>query len=263
VLDRLFDCVFVRTPSNSYARCVSSHPQRDSIDVTLAKEQHREYVSIIREAGIKVLELPPLEEFPDSVFACDSALLGKRTCVIGRFGEKTRRGEEEALVKELGHFGNVVGELKYVLAPGTLEGGDVLVTEQGVFVGESTRTNAEGIRQLSEHMRNMKVRSIKSDTFHMLCGCSYLSEGSMLIVPELLNPNSFPGFRFVSLPEEESYASEVLYLGQGRVLIPAGYPKATTKLKEAGYRPVEVELSEFNKGDGGVSCLSQPVHNIL
>ena len=258
-LDRLYDSVFVRPPGKSYARCVSSNPERDTIDVTLAKEQHVEYVSVLKESEVNVFELPVLEEFPDSVFAYDPGLLGKETCVIGRFGQTSRRGEESALVKDLSGYRNEVGKLTYVLDPGTLEGGDILVTERAIFVGESSRTNSHGIRQLTEIIRNTTVRSIKAETFHMLCGCSYLSGGKLLIVPELLNPTFFPGFEFIFVPKEESYAAEALYLGQRRVLIPAGFPRTTAKLREADYRPVEVELSEFNKGDGGVSCLSQPV----
>jgi dimethylargininase len=220
-------------------------------------------VSVIKEAGVKVFELPVLEAFPDSVFAYDPALLGIETCVIGRFGERSRRGEETALVHDLTGFKNEVGELRYVVEPGTLEGGDILVTDRGLFVGKSTRTNPDGIGQLTKHVKSTAVRSIKTDMFHMLCGCSYLSKGKILIVPELLSPTDFPGFEFISIPREESYASEALYLGEGSVLIPAGFPRAAAKLKEGGYRPVEVELSEFYKGGGGVSCLSQPVWKIL
>jgi dimethylargininase len=262
-LDRLYDSIFVRTPSNSYVKCVSSNPESGTIDLTLAKEQHRQYVSAIKGSGVRVFELPALEAFPDSVFAYDPGLLGKRVCVIGRFGESSRRGEEDALVNDLRGYGNEMGEVRRVKEPGTLEGGDVLVTDRGVFVGESTRTNSDGIGQLRRHIEPKSVVSIKSKTFHMLCGCSYLSNGKMLIVPELLSPTSFPGLEFIFVPKEESYASEALYLGEGRVLIPAGYPRAAAKLREAGYKPVEVELSEFYKGDGGVSCLSQPVWKIL
>jgi dimethylargininase len=243
--------------------CVSSNPQKDSIDATLAKEQHRQYVSAIKESGVKVFELPALETFPDAVFAYDPALLGVRTCVIGRFGEPSRRGEEKALVNDLRSYRSEVGELRYVLEPGTLEGGDILVTDRGLFVGRSTRTNTEGTRQLTQHVKPTDVRSVKTDMFHMLCGCSYLSNGKMLLVPELLDATNFPGFKFISIPREESYASEALYLGEGRVLIPAGFPRTAARLKESGYSPVEVELSEFQKGDGGVSCLSQPVWKIL
>lgn len=262
-MDRLYDSIFVRPPGNSYLRCVSSNPERHKIDVTLAKQQHAEYVSILKESGMSVFELPVLEEFPDSVFAYDPGLLGKETCVIGRFGEKSRRGEAGALAKDLSGYRNEVGKVTYVLEPGTLEGGDILVTERGIFIGESTRTNLDGIRQFAEAMKHTTVRSIKTEMFHMLCGCSYLSEGKMLLVPELLNPTLFPGFEFVRVPKEEAYAAEALYLGDRRVLIPAGFPRTAAKLRQADYEPVEVELSEFYKGDGGVSCLSQPVWKTL
>lgn len=262
-MDRLYDSIFVRAPGNSYVKCVSSNPERDTIDIALAKEQHRQYVSAIKESGVKVFELPVLEAFPDSVFTYDPGLLGKQICVIGRFGEQSRRGEEIALVNDLSSYKNELGELRYVVEPGTLEGGDILVTDRGLFIGESTRTNPDGIRQLTNHMKSTMARSIKTDMFHMLCGCSYLSKGKMLIVPDLLDPNNFPGLKFISIPKAESYASEALYLGEGRVLIPAGFPRSTAKLRGADYKPVEVELSEFYKGDGGVSCLSQPVWKIL
>jgi dimethylargininase len=85
----------------------------------------------------------------------------------------------------------------------------------------------------------------------------------LLLAPETLSPNFFPGFKFVTVPQEEVYASEALYLGEGRVMIPSGYPNTSKNLKNAGYKPVEVDLSEFYKGDGGVSCLSAPVYKSL
>ena len=261
-LDRLYDSIFVRPPGDSYARCVSSNPERDKIDVNLAKRQHRAYVSILKESGLRVLELPVLEELPDSVFAYDPGFLGKTTCVIGRFGEESRRGENQALAKDLRNYSDDIGTLTFVAEPGTLEGGDILVTERTIFIGESTRSNHEGIRQFAECLNATKVSRVETKTFHMLCGCSYLSNGKMLIVPELLDPKLFSEFEHILVPENEAYAAEALYLGEGRVLIPTGFPKTSKKLRETGYRPVEVELSEFYKGDGGVSCLSQPVWKI-
>jgi len=261
-VDRLYDSIFVRPPGDSYARCVSSNPERDNIDVSLAKRQHRAYVSILKESGLRVLELPVLEELPDSVFAYDPGFLGKTTCVIGRFGEESRRGENRALAEDLRNYTDQIGRLTYVVEPGTLEGGDILVTERTIFIGFSTRSNSEGIRQFAKCLNTATVTSIRTKTFHMLCGCSYLNNGKMLTVPELLDPGLFPGFEHILVPEAEAYAAEALYLGEGRVLIPAGFPKTSKKLRETGYRPVEVELSEFYKGDGGVSCLSQPVWKI-
>ncbi len=85
----------------------------------------------------------------------------------------------------------------------------------------------------------------------------------MAIAPELVKPASLLGFRFVEIPEEEAYAADELYLGESKVLIPSGFPRTVAKLKDAGYKPIEVEVSEFYKGDGGVTCLSSPVYELF
>lgn len=262
-MDRLYDVILVRPPSDSYEKCVSTNRARDTIDVTLAKRQHRDYVSILKESNLEVIELPALDTLPDSVFAYDPALLGEKTCVIGRFGERTRRGENKALAKDLVNYANTVGGLKFAQDPGTLEGGDILVTGKGVFVGESTRTNIQGIKQLTEYLNPLPVKPIRINMFHLLCACSFLNNNRILLAPDLLPPSYFAGFDFVLVPEREAYASETLYLGEKKVLIPSGYPETARNLKSAGYKPIETDLSEFWKGDGGVSCLSAPVYKIV
>jgi len=260
---RFFDVVLVRAPANSYVNCVSTNPDKADIDLKLAKYQHKEYVSTLKESGLRVIEFRPLEDFPDSVFMQDPALLGSRRAVIGRFGEKSRRGEEKALQDDLSYNRVEVGKIHFVSYPGALEGGDILVTEHGVFVGESRRTNRNGIRQLSKHLNDLEVRPVKTDLLHLLCGCSYLNHKTMIIAPDLVSPESFPGFRFVTIPREEAYAADALYLGEGRVLVPSGFPKTIMKLRDAGYKPTEVEMSEFYKGDGGVTCLCSPIYKLF
>lgn len=262
-MGRLFDCAFVRRPSNSYVKCISSNPDRDKIDVTLAKEQHRNYISILKECGVEVVELSPLEDFPDSVFMQDPGVLGEGCSVIGRFGEITRRGEEKALLGELEKGRVAVGQPFIVHEPGTLEGGDIVVTEQEIFVGQSSRTNADGARQLAGALKQRKVIPVKTNLFHLLCGCAYLNNRTMIIAPDLLEQDSFLGFRFVTIPKEEVYATDALYLGDSRVLIPSGYPRARAKLEQAGYKPIEADVSEFYKGDGGVTCLSSPIYKVF
>jgi dimethylargininase len=262
-MDRFFDEAFVRAPASSYERCVSTNPAKGDIDAALAKKQHGDYVSILRESGLKVIELPPLNDFPDSVFMQDPALLGSRVGVICRFGEETRRGEGSALLEELSHCKDKIPRVKSIRAPGTLEGGDILVTDHGFFVGESRRTNANGIKQLAEYLNGIAVTPIKTSLLHLLCGCTYLNNKRVLIVPELVDPESLPGFEFVSIPRDEAYAADALYLGEGRVLIPSGFPKTAAKLKGAGYEPIDVDISEFYKGDGGVTCLCSPVYRLF
>jgi dimethylargininase len=262
-MDRLFDVAFVRPPGNSYVKCVSSNPERNSIDVTLARQCHREYVSILKDAGVEVIELQPLEAHPDSVFMQDPALLGVSHSTIGRFGEGARRGEEKALIDELASQRGKVGALSFTNAPGTLEGGDIVVSDRGIFVGDSQRTNSEGIKQLKNSLANQRVTGVRTELMHLLCGCSYLNAGTMIIAPDLVDPNSFPGFKFVRIPKDDAYAADALYIGGGRVLIPDGFPTTVVRLKEAGYTAVELDVSEFRKGDGGVTCLSSPVYKLF
>jgi dimethylargininase len=262
-MDRFFDTVFVRPPADSYVECISTNPARTSIDLRLAKDQHKQYVSTLRESGIQVIELDPLENLPDSVFMQDPAILGSRRTTIGRFGELSRRGEEKALLRDLRDRRIDTGTAHFVKQPGTLEGGDILITDHGIFVGESQRTNPSGIRQLSASLNDIDVSVVKTNLLHLLCGASYLNHKTMIIAPDLVDPESFPGFRFIKIPSEEAYAADALYLGEERVLIPSGVPKTSMKLREAGYKPVEVEVSEFYKGDGGVTCLCSPLYKLF
>ena len=260
---RLFDSALVRAPPNSYSSCLSTNPVRNTIDVTLAKEQHRTYVSILKEAGIKTSELSPLEQFPDSVFMQDPALLGVDQAVIGRFAATSRRGEEMELEKDLRGGKASVGSLKRITAPSTLEGGDILITDHELFVGDSQRTNSNGITQLAAILSKLKAKEVKTRLFHLLCGVTYLSERTMIISPELVGEDNFPGYRFIEIPKQDAYSCDALYLGEGKVLIPSGFPNTATKLRNFGYVPVEVDMSEFYKGDGGVTCLSSPIYRIL
>jgi dimethylargininase len=262
-MDRLFDLAFVRPPSDSYVHCVSNNPERSKIDVNLARQQHRQYVSVLKECGVKVIELKPAEAFPDSVFMQDPALLGVRHGIVGRFGEQMRRGEEVKLGGDLAEYKNEIGELCFVVSPGTLEGGDVVVSEHGIFVGESIRSNSSGIFQLTSFLPEVNVVPVKTGLMHLLCGCSYLTNRDVIIAPDLVDPSSFPGFQFITVPKNEAYACDAIYAGEGRVMIPSGFPEARAKLKRAGYKPIELEMSEFHKGDGGVTCLSSPVYKLF
>ena len=260
-LDRIFDAVLVRPPATRYFACVSTHPDHDDIDVGLAKDQHREYVSLLKAAGIGVIHLRPLEEFPDSVFIQDPGILGSSRAVIARFGEPSRRGEAEVFSDDLKTIDSEeIGERGIIEAPGTLEGGDVLITPTELFAGESGRSNRIGVDQLSRLLKGITVARVRTQLKHLLGACTYLSNRTMLVAPELVNPSSFPGFRFVNAPAEESYAANVLYLGEKRVLMASGFPRTRSKLVEAGYVPEEVNLSEFQKGDGSVTCLCSPIY---
>lgn len=260
-MDRLFDHVVVRPPAKTYVNCVSTNPEHNTIDVNLALKQHREYVSILRDNDIHVIELEPQENHPDSCFVQDTAVIGTKVAVICRFGEKSRRGEEETIKKLLEKEMTV----RTIKAPGTLEGGDVLVTDQGIiFVGETKRTNRDGIYQLSQCFPHVKIKVVSvSDIFHLMSACSYLGNKTIVICPKYVDPRIFQGFKLIKVPVKEVYATNLLYIGEKKVLMPKGYPKTRDKLLKAGFKPIEVDLSEFWKGDGGVTCLSLPFYKCI
>lgn len=261
-LDNTFSTIIVRGPPDSYAHCVSTNPLKESLDLRLARKQWRDYVSILKESGIEVIELEPLHSYPDSVFIQDTALVGySRRALLASFGEVSRRGEEESVGKFLETRGFNV---RRVDPPGSLEGGDVLITNEGVaFIGLSSRTNELGAKSFEEVFSVRVVRVPITRTFHLLSGVSYLGSRTVALSPSLVDPSPFRGFRIIYVPDEEVYASNMLYLGERRVLMPSGFEKTEEKLRKEGFKPLSVDLSEFWKCDGGVTCLSLPIYYAL
>jgi dimethylargininase len=260
LFSRTFDKVFVRRPGKNYPRCLSDNPEKGTIDLHLALEQHRTYVSILKENGVSVEELNVADEFPDSCFMQDPALLTKEVLVVGKFGVASRRGEEAILEKEIGQL----LPTRHIKGGGTLEGGDILMTHDSIFVGVSGRTNRAGIEQLAALMPKATVTPVKTPLNHLMSACSYLTDRSMAIAPDFFNNiNQFSGYKLVEIHREEMYASNMLYLGERRVAIPSGFPKALKSLEESDFKPVPVDVSEFRKGDGAVTCLSLPWYKTI
>lgn len=201
-----------------------------------------------------------VDEFPDSCFMQDPALLTKDVLVVGRFGATSRRGEEAILEKEIG----TLLPTQHIRGGGTLEGGDILVTHDFVFVGVSGRTNRAGIEQLAAFMPKVVVIPVETPLNHLMSVCSYLADRSMAIAPDFFSDTSqFSGYKLVKIHREEMYASNMLYLGERRVAIPSGFPKALKSLEESGFKPVPIDVSEFRKGDGAVTCLSLPWYKTI
>ncbi|MEM2158272.1 MAG: arginine deiminase family protein [Sulfolobales archaeon] len=259
----LFSSVIVRKPTEDVINCVSSHPLRHTVDYTMALKQHDEYVKVLREEGIEVIQLPKADGFPDAVFIQDTGVIRslKREALISNFGIPSRRGEEKSVanyLKELGY--NVV----YVKEPATIEGGDILITDAGIiYVGITSRTNLGGYEYLRTFFRDHDIIPLKSDkVFHLLSAVTYLGSKTLALVPELVDATAFEGFKIIRIPFDEAYAVNMLYLGEGKVLVPEGYTKTYNKLRSNGFKPIEVDVSEFRKCDGGVTCLNLPLYNL-
>lgn len=241
---------FVRPPGESFAAAISSSGAK--IDVALAREQHAAYCEALRIAGVEIIELPSSEKFPDSCFMQDTALVLGGRAVIARPGAGSRQGEE-GLVAPLLRERFPTVEIR---APGTLEGGDVLVLPGRVYVGLSDRTNAEGIEQLRAALRPLPVEEIPVvGLLHLLSGVTNLGRNTLLAVESMTGRPEFAGMDVLTVPDEEAYACNALGLGEF-VVAPAGYERTIRLLEGRGFRVLSVPVSEFAKADGGVTCLS-------
>ncbi len=248
----LFTHALVRPPADSFSRAISSNAAQ--IDVALAQRQHAEYCQALRAAGLTVEALPPDERFPDSCFMQDPAVVIAGRAIIGRPGAEGRRGEEVALAAALaGRF-----PLHQIVAPGTLEGGDVLVLPDQVVVGRSARTNAAGIAQLAVALAGTELPVYAAQVegyLHLLTAVTRLDDDSVLAVEGWPLPPPLNGLKVLVVPQAEAYAANVLAIG-ARVIIPAGYPRVGAMLAAHGFEVLPVPMTEFVKADGGVTCLS-------
>ncbi|WP_237558724.1 dimethylarginine dimethylaminohydrolase family protein [Candidatus Methanodesulfokora washburnensis] len=210
-------------------------------------------MNALQEEGIEVKKLPSLDGFPDSVFIQDTALIRapSRKAPISRFEEPSRRGEEASVREFLEKLG-----FSTINVEATLEGGDMMVTDTAVFVGLTTRT--KGVEALKSFFKQEVIAVPTEKVFHLLPAVNYIGNKTVVIVPELVDPQYFRGFKQIRVPLDEAYAANVLYLGENRILMPEGYPRTAEKLRKEGYRTVKVDVSEFRKCDGGVTCLSLP-----
>jgi len=242
----------VRPPGDSFRRAISSTGA--AIDAPLAQRQHAEYCQALAAAGLTVEVLPPDERFPDSCFMQDPAVVIAGRAIICRPGAESRRGEESSVAAALaGRF-----PLSRIVAPGTLEGGDVLILPDRVVVGRSGRTNAAGIAQLAVALAGTGLPVYAAEVqpyLHLLTAVTHLGAGTALVIEGWPLPPPLAGLEALRVPQDEAYAANSLGIG-AHVIMPAGHPRVAAMLAARGFTVLPVPLSEFAKADGGVTCLS-------
>ena len=238
----------VRPPAKTYPRALTRLVPPPPVDMVLALEQHHAYVEALRACGVGVIELPPDDVHPDSVFVQDPVLVIAGRAIVLRAAETSRAGEAEALARVLRDCLPVV-EME---PPATLDGGDVLVADGRLFVGLSTRSNREGCDQLAALTGAPVVTvPLPEGLLHLLSGCTYLGHGRLLATPSLAP--CLPAFEHVLVPEAEAPAANVLVLGE-HAIVPAGHPRVAALIAACGFDVHTVPASEFEKRDGGVTC---------
>ena len=224
-------------------------------DFQLALKQHREYVEALKECGLEVTVLDADENYPDSTFVEDTALLTTNVAIITNPGADSRRGE----IKEMSRLiENLYSEVEYIKDAGKLEAGDVMMVGNHFYIGLSERTNQEGANQLISFLERHDYTGSKvalDNILHLKSGLSYLEHNNLLITRAFTGRLEFNKFNQIVVDDYEGYAANSLWIND-MVLVPKGFPKTKEKIKEAGYNTIEVDVSEFRKLDGGLSCLS-------
>jgi dimethylargininase len=217
--------------------------------------QHNNYVRILEDCGLKIRVLDADERFPDSTFVEDVAICTSKCAIITNPGAPSRKGETIEMKQTLKEFYQNIDEIR---SPGTLDAGDVMMVDTHFYIGLSQRTNHAGADQLIDilnryNMTGSKISLMK--LLHLKTGMSYLQENNLLTCREFNNNAAFRRFNKIEVNKKESYAANSLWINN-KVLVPEGFPETKKNIENVGYTTISVDVSEFQKLDGGLSCLS-------
>lgn len=242
----------VRRPGPRLAEGIVTHIDRSPVDVDLARRQHDGYVSALSSHGWRVQEVPPADDCPDAVFVEDTVVVCGNLAVVARPGAPVRRPETDAVEATVRDLGLAAARIE---PPGTLDGGDVLQIGSTVYVGRSGRTDADGIRQLRELLSELGRAVVAvpvRQVLHLKSAITALPDGTVLTWDGLVDTSVFPAVQAV--PEEAG--AHVVPLGASDLLIAASAPRTADLIAGLGYTPVPVDITEFERLEGCVTCLS-------
>lgn len=244
----------VRDVPDSFQKCLTSFHTKVQIDVALAKHQHQQYCNTLSSLGLKLIRIEADDTLPDCCFTEDTAIVVDDFAVITIPGAPGRILETIEIEKILSPLKTIV----HITNPGTIDGGDVLKIGKKIFIGNSARTNVEGISQVDTIVKPLgyEVIPVKiQDTLHLKSVCTYLGGGCILLAEGYLDDKIFSEYDKVVVPKEEEYCANCLVV-KGNVLIPKGFPKTKGLIEMKGYRVVELDMSEIEKAEGALTCLS-------
>lgn len=249
----------VRLPAASLAtHCELTFVDRVDISVDALERQHAAYRDALASAGAQVIALEAIEALPDSVFVEDAAVVLDGIAVLTRPGTPSREPEPAHVADALAAH----RALARIVAPGTLEGGDVLRIGRTLYVGLTTRTNRDGIEQLARLVRPFGYAVVPVATpgaLHLKTACTALDDETLIANPAWIDLAPFAGFRVLHVDDGEPFASNVLPVGDARI-VNAAFPRTRERieahLRSAGLRAIAVDISEFGKAEAGLTCMS-------
>lgn len=224
-------------------------------DYHKALVQHLDYIEALKECGLQVTVLPPDENFPDSTFVEDTALLTRHCAILANPGAPSRTCETQSMLAVIRGF---YAAVEIIEAPGTVEGGDIMMVGDHFYIGLSERSNQAGAEQLIAILERYGMQGSVVDltgVLHLKTGLGYLEDNNLLACGEFLSKPEFQQYKLLKVDQEEAYAANSVWIN-GTVLVPQGFPKTSALIASAGYQVRQVDVSEFQKLDGGLSCLS-------
>lgn len=243
-----------REPARDMSACELTHVERQPIDAVRAAEQHRAYRRALEECGARVVALPAMDEQPDSVFVEDTAIVLDELAVITSPGVRSRRAEVQAIEPEIARLRPVAR----ISPPATIEGGDVLRVGRKIYVGLSPRTNHEGVATLRSLVapHGYEVLTVElRGCLHLKSGCTAIDDETILANPEWIDAVAFRDYAVVPVHAAEPWAANTLRVG-ATVCVGAAFPLTAEMLSRRGYAVRAVEVSEFAKAEGGLTCMS-------
>jgi dimethylargininase len=243
-----------RDVSPRFNECEITHIDRSPIDVRVAESQHHGYVRALKELGCAVLELPAEPNLPDSVFVEDAAVILPEAAIVTNPGADSRKPETESIARALAPY----RELVFIQPPATVDGGDVLVLGNQIFVGMSTRSNRESVLQMNRllgrfgyHAQAVELH----DCLHLKTAVTRVDDATLLINPNWVDLEHFEGYDLIEVDASEPFAANCLPIN-GSIIFPTAFPKTASFLGQRGYQLRRVVVDELAKAEGAVTCCS-------
>ena len=250
----MFTHAVTRKPCKNFARGLTTTFSDEPADYALMVKQHTAYLEALTAAGLEVIVLDPLPDFPDAHFVEDTAVVTTEVAVITNPGAAARRGEEDAIAPVLAEFRKV----ERIQAPGTVDGGDVLQVGNHFFIGLSERTNQQGAEQLGRILQsygNTWTPVAVGAGLHFKSGVNYVGRNTLLVTNDFAHNEQLKGYDQIITESPEEYAANTLLVNE-HLLMPAGFPRTRKQLEVLGLKIIELEISEVRKMDGGLTCMS-------
>lgn len=246
--------ILTRLPSLNMAKAELTHLERVPIDMVLAQEQHRAYRTALSATGAEIVALPALDSHPDCTFVEDVLISLPELSILTRPGAMSRQGEVKAIALAL----PVDRPVHQILAPGTVDGGDVLWIGQTLFVGLSKRTNKDGIAQLASALQpyGYRVEAVAVPrALHLKTAVTALAPDLLLLNPAWIDQNAFSGWQRIQVDPSEPFSGNSVSLGD-KVFMQAAHQKTAANVRAQGFDVALIDISEFAKAEAGLTCLS-------